>query len=71
MIRFCDLREADIVGGRFAFFDTVTDRFIELEDEQVFETWEDVLDFLKGEEQTFVDRLEQLCPVWVYDQENY
>jgi len=70
MIRFCDLREADIAGGRFAFFDTVTNRFIELEDEQAFETWEDVLDCSKGEE-AFVDRLEQLCPVWVYDPEDY
>ena len=37
MIRFVDLRHAG-VGGRFAYFDTVTDRFIEANGTHVWET---------------------------------
>ena len=35
MLRFVDVREADI-GGSFAFFDTVSDTFVSLGDDQVW-----------------------------------
>lgn len=43
MIRFVDLTEAECGPGPcFAFFDTVTNRFVELLDEQVWDSAEDL-----------------------------
>lgn len=39
MIRFVDLRSAKIAGYRFAFWDTVRDRFVQMLDDQAWETW--------------------------------
>lgn len=43
MIRFVDLRAADISGSNFAFFDTVTDSFLEVGGSQ---TWVNKNDFV-------------------------
>lgn len=44
MIRFIDLRSADISGANFAFFDTVTDSFLEIGGSQ---TWVNKQDFVQ------------------------
>lgn len=41
MIRFVDMRAADVAGGRFAFFDTVRDRFVQKAGEHAWDTWAD------------------------------
>lgn len=69
MIRFIDLR-AQSTGHRFAFWDTVTDRFVEFSGSQAWET----LDEFRGDYATSrgdeksrypeLSRFEQLCPPW-------
>lgn len=47
----------------FAFYDTVTDRFIELDGEQVFDTVEDLLAAYDADaEATGIERLLSLMP---------
>jgi hypothetical protein len=66
MIRFVDLRSADIAGNRFAFFDTVPDLFVELHDEQAFDTWADFEELFKGSGYLDLERFRGLCPEWVF-----
>lgn len=77
MIRFIDLRTQG-TGGRFAFWDTVTDRFVELSGSQVWETLGEFLDDLLADLTKQPDganaaryaqdraRFQQLCPRWAY-----
>ncbi len=67
MIRFIDLRHVaeDLGGDRFAFFDTVTDRFIE--DDMKCHTWETIGQFAQGYKPTEVQPLSRfvgLTPEW-------
>ena len=42
MIRFIDLGDQIIVGHRFAFYDTVTDKFLTVGQDQVWDSIEDL-----------------------------
>lgn len=62
MIRFVDIRGQG-TGYRFAFWDTVRDRFLEFGGDQA---WEDKEDFLQcfGKFQTDLDMYIGLMPEW-------
>lgn len=67
MIRFVDLRPADIVGHNFAFWDTVRDRFFEIDGIQAWETWKEFHEEATDDPvlwQQDQDRLEGLMPEW-------
>lgn len=70
MIRFVDLRYQGI-GYRFAFWDTVTNSFMELCGSQAWETFGEFEDELreesanlKVETSTLLERCKSLCPSW-------
>lgn len=71
MIRFVDMRAADIAGSRFAFFDTVKDRFVQKAGEHAWETWGDFEEVCgmvdPDDDQHPIDRFRGLCPAWVFD----
>ena len=64
MIRFVDIRNQG-VGSRFAFWNTVTDRFVEIEGEQAWNNWDDFLEVAEG--YPIVERFKGLCRDWVFD----
>lgn len=61
MIRFIDLRGQD-TGYRFAFWDTVKDQFMTVNNDQA---WDHPYDVLTSDE-GLMDRLDKLCPSWSY-----
>ena len=61
MIRFIDIRESD-TGYRFSFWNTISDRYVELNGEQAWELWEEFVEDLNGPD----DRYAKLCPDWVF-----
>ena len=76
MIRFIDIRGQG-TGYRFAFFDTSVDKFVMRDDRHVWDTWDEILETVKGvinekgfsvdgADLLFVKRLENLCPEWVF-----
>jgi hypothetical protein len=73
MIRFIDLGKQIGIDEEwpreFAFFDTVSDKFLKFGNEQVWESWNDFLEsgFIG---QYFIDRLKPLCPSWVFEANN-
>ncbi len=78
MIRFVDLRKADIVHGRFAFFDTIPDRFIEMAGEQTWNTFQQFKEdynndpFKHDRQKTQpLERFKGLCPTWVLNKSHY
>src|SRR5271163_3779191 len=72
MIRFIDLGKQIAVDEtdpdwprQFAFFDTVTDTFIELDQNgYVWNSWIDILKFGSGDDPKLLDRLWDLSPAW-------
>ena len=60
MIRFVDLRNSD-AGYRFAFFDTVTDKFVEFAGTHAWDTWKEFATDYNGNE---LNRFRKLCPEW-------
>ena len=73
MIRFVDLRGAKI-GDRFAFFDTVTDRFIAVMGSMTWYMWCDFEeDWLvqpdKEIDYAMLTRCKNLCPQWVFTED--
>lgn len=65
MIRFIDLRHHtdDLAGCRFAFYDTVTDRFVE--DDINGHTWETINQFAQGYNGSHeIARFVALTPEW-------
>jgi len=66
MIRFVDLRPADIAGYRFAFWDTVHDRFEEFNGDQAWGTLEEFHESceLGGVIESHVKRLTGLVLAW-------
>lgn len=69
MMRFVDLRPADIAGKRFAFWDTVHDRFEEFNGDQA---WGTLLELhyscqQGGVIEAHVKRLTGLMPDWVHE----
>ena len=70
MIRFVDMRAADIVGHRFAFWDTVVDRFVNVAGDVAWETWKEFIEAADFEQEDCgktvqIDRFRKLCPEWV------
>ena len=70
MIRFVDLRGAD-TGYEFAFWDTVTDRFITVGNDQAWDSLDDLRDCAELYEldEGLERRLIRLCPDWVSAQQ--
>jgi len=64
MIRFIDIRGQG-TGCRFAFWDTVTDSFVNLDGDFAWNTWEELFD--SGGNAADIDRYHSLCPSWVFD----
>lgn len=63
MIRFIDLRHvAEDIGERFAFWDTVTDRFIA--DDMGCQAWETIGQFALGYSGDEIQRFVGLTPEW-------
>jgi len=72
VIRFVDLgkqlevNEEDLDAVRsFAFFDTVGSRFLSFEGQQVFESWEDLLEMMEDVDSSYIRRVTSLIPAWV------
>ena len=62
MIYLIDLREQG-VGAAFAFWDTVTNRFLEFNGTQGWKTWEDFT--LDCDDPEFEASMRRHCPDWV------
>ena len=63
MYRFVDVRNQGL-GGRFAWFDTTTDKFLAFDGEQVFADWEEFTDYADNEQ---ITRCRRLAPEWVHE----
>ncbi len=63
MIRFVDMRTAEAEGYRFAFFSTVTAKF--LEGFGCVQAWETVDELKRDFDSPLLDRLIGLIPDWV------
>jgi hypothetical protein len=78
MIRFVDIGHQIIFDPEsprhFAFFDTVTDKFLTFAGEQVFDSWRDFEESFhlsvkeKETKKEIIVRLAGLCPAWVFCQ---
>jgi len=64
MKRFIDLRNQD-TGYRFAWFDTVTDKFESFKGEQVWDTWSEFEEVCLP---SIRERYKRLCPLWIFEQ---
>ena len=62
MIKFIDLRGSDT--DRFAFWDTVTDKFICLSNVYAWDTWDELSQDVS--DPYLRKRLKVLCPEWVF-----
>lgn len=71
MIRFIDIRNQG-TGYRFAFWDTIMDRFCTINDNQVFHTVDDLKEvFSLGNDYLDVysfERFERLCAEWAFEE---
>ena len=68
MRRFVDLRPAEIEGYRFAFWDTVHERFDEYAGDQAWNTWDDMMESMEMDEPIpeLIVRYRGLCPPWAF-----
>ena len=68
MIRFVDMREADIAGIRFAFWDTVTDSFIkaDVDGSTAWDNWAEFEDLFSDETEN-LQRFKRLLPAWAFE----
>ena len=67
MIRFVDIRGQGI-GNRFAFYDTVIDRFLEYAGNHAWESFSDFACDLSDSEPSYpLERFRALSPAWVDD----
>lgn len=62
MKRFIDLR-GQSTGYRFAFWDTIVDRFEIHDGEQAWDTFTEFAEVYRGSE---LGRYRVLCPTWVF-----
>ena len=71
---FVDLRPLNIPGTKFAFFDTTSDRFLELQEIQTWECWGDFYhDFqchYEPDDWHKSEQLKKLCPNWVFTEDD-
>lgn len=70
MIRFIDLRGQN-TGYEFAFWDTVTDKFISIGNDQAWDSIDDLVEgaTLSSEKTHILDRLVNLCPDWAKEED--
>ncbi len=69
MIRFVDMRAADIAGSRFAFWNTVVDSFIPLIG-YAWATWGDFVEEYQDRGERLgidLERFKRVCPPWVFE----
>ena len=74
MLRFIDIGTqtqlfSDTGEDReFCFYDTVTDRFVEVAGEQVWHTWDELEESVRlSRIRIDLQRLRSLCPSWVFN----
>ena len=67
MKRFVDIRHADISGYRFAWWDTVVDKFENHNGNMAWEHWDDFAEDYLGID---LERYQALCPQWVSTNED-
>ena len=68
MIRFVDLRPADIIGARFAYWDTIRGRFVEILGVHGWETWQEFVGDVRITGLSLdLDRFRRLTPDWAHD----
>ena len=69
MMRFVDLGKQIGLGDdwwrQFAFYNTVSDRFVEFDGKQVWDSWEQFESCC--DDAGLKERLKRLCPRWVFD----
>lgn len=63
MIRFVDIREAE-TGWRFAWWNTILDKFETHGGQQAWDTWEEFAAFCDAENPK---RYRRLCPLWAFE----
>jgi len=65
VIRFVDLRHVNLAGSRFAFWDTVTDRFLNIDGCEAFDDFAELCDYHATSDCTFpLERLVGHLPGW-------
>lgn len=69
MIVFVDLRQAEIVGHRFTFWNTVSNQFIIFQDEQAWDTWEHFVEAVGNLLWVDLPRFKKLTPKWAFRRE--
>lgn len=73
MIRFIDLGKQigldDEWPREFAFFDTISDTFVDIGGEQTWASWDQLVTSGDGDS-SFLRRLKSLCPSWVFTAES-
>lgn len=69
VIRFIDLRKQG-TASRFAFFNTVSDKFVTVDGYQVWDTWSEFRECAEVQGIVAgainVDRFRSLCPEWAF-----
>jgi len=66
MIRFIQIGDQIMEEtNQFAFYDTVTDKFLSFNDTQVFDDWEEFDLFWDGDNDAFYHRLKAFYDNWV------
>lgn len=72
MIRFIDLGKQIAIHEddpnwkrQYAFYDTLEARFLTIGSQQIFDSYEDVLGQLDGEDPAYMKRIMSLIPAWV------
>ncbi len=70
MIRFVDMRSAEIACVRFAFWNTVTDRFVAVDGAQGWDTWTEFFEEWNTSHGCLVelDRYKGLTPAWAFEE---
>lgn len=63
MIRFVDTRSA-MIGARFAFYDTISDKFMDFGGNQTFDDWAEFEEWQPEGE--LRERCRCLCPDWAF-----
>jgi hypothetical protein len=66
MIRFVDLRTCDIPKVRFAFWNTVEDRFVVIGNDQAWDDWDDFVESAYDCKNVLLRRYKYLCPPWAF-----
>lgn len=73
MIVFIDLSFYEIPGARFAFWDTVSNEFVQLLHNQAWSTWDEFYHDFQCEYSPVLwvkaERFKLLCPNWAFEED--